>query len=376
MPIPFHILKEAPIDRAVDLLLFEAADAEASELIFEPSEKNAVVRMRRDGMLHDVFRHPTPAHEGVLRRLKELARLRESAPLSAQSAPLRRVVDNASLEGQFAVVPLLEGEKGLLRLRPSRRQLQDLGFSDEERQRILRILRRPTGLLLLVGPRHSGVTTTLHALLEASLASRTRATLIEDRGEAEIVGVTQEEVDVVSGRTYSALARAAFARGAEVIGIGALRDEATAAVVASAAEHRLVIAVVEATTASQALGRLLDLRIDPRRMSIVLNGVLTQRLVRRTCTRCLRRETVTLEYARASEWPRGFTRAFFGKEKERSVARGGKCDACRFTGHQGQIGVFELLDLTAGRRARVSLREDAIGKAHSGMIAPEEALRL
>ncbi len=376
MPIPYHILKEAPIDRAVYLLLFEAADAEASELIFEPNEKNAVVRMRRDGLLHDVFRHPTAAHESVLRRLKELARLRTYAPLSAQSAPLRRVVDAVSLEGQLMVVPLLDGEKGFLRLRPPRRALQDLGISDEVRQRLLRLLRRPAGLLLIAGPRRSGVTTTLHALLEACAVLRTRVALVEDRGEAEIIGVTQDEVDVVSERTSAALVRAALARGAEVIGIGALRDEATAAVVASAAEHRLVIAVLEAATASQAIGRLLDLRIDPRRASVLLNGVLTQRLVRRTCRQCLKREMVTLEHARAADWPRGFTRAFFGKETAREIARGGKCDRCRFTGHQGQIGVFELLDATGARGERTSLREDAVRTVRAGIVAPEEAIRL
>ena len=193
MPIPYHILKEAPIDRAVDLLLFEAVDASASELIFEPNAQNAVVRMRRDGMLHDIFRQQPLAHDGVLRRLKELARLRDDAPMAMQSAPLRRVVDGMSLEGRCSIVPLLEGEKASVRLRPPRKGIDELGLSEDALQRLLRLLKRPAGLVLISGPRRSGTTTTLHALLEAGASSRKNVALIEERVEAEILGVHQEE---------------------------------------------------------------------------------------------------------------------------------------------------------------------------------------
>ncbi len=376
MPIPYHILKESSIDQAVDLLLFEAASASASELILEPNNQGASVRMRRDGLVHELFRHSKETHVAFITRLKELAHLREDAPVAAQEGLLRRAVDHASAEGHLSVVPVLEGEKALLRLRPERPGFMELGFSEDHRALLLRVLKRRSGLLLIAGPRRSGLTTTLHALLETVSAWRDHVALIEDRGEADLPGIDQEEADAPASRNFSSLLRSALARGADVIGLGALRDEETAAIAMSAAEHRLVIAVVEADTASKALMRLLDLRVEPRRAAGVLTGVLTERLARRVCADCRRRETLTLNEALSTGWPKSLARKFFDTKSAAVITRGEKCEACRTTGHRGQIGLFELMDLTAPERRRATLMEDGVRKALAGTIAPEELLRL
>jgi general secretion pathway protein E len=375
VPIPHHILKETEIDNAVDLLLRDAADSGATELILEPSAKDAVVRVRRDGLLHEWFHQARESHVRFVRHLKILARLREDADFSCQENPLRRVVDSVEVESRLSVVPVLEGEKVVVRFRTPRPSLADLGLSSVQRGGLERCLKKTSGLLLLAGPRRSGLTTTLYALLEEVDVFRRQTSLIETVSLAELHGVDQEMVDPVAGRTTSSLLRAAIARGASVIGLGSLREETSAALAVSAAEHRLVIVVVEGKTLSGALNRLLELRVEPKMLARVLSGVLLQRLVRRVCPDCRRRDTMTGEEA-AVIWPRALVRRVFEKNRTQTFERGTKCARCRYTGHRGQLAVFEWRDLLVPERRPSTLLDDGVRKVLSGAIAPEELMRL
>jgi type II secretory ATPase GspE/PulE/Tfp pilus assembly ATPase PilB-like protein len=368
-------LKETEIDAAVDLLLRDAADSGVTELFLEPLVKDAVVRVRRDGLLHEWFHQAKESHERFIRHLKVLARLREDVDFSCQENPLRRVVDGVEIEGRLSVVPVPEGEKAVVRFRVPRPGLADLGLSSTQRDGLRRCLKKTSGLLLLAGPRRSGLTTTLYALLEETDIFRRHASLIETVSQADLHGIDQEAVDPVSGRATASLLRAAIARGAGIIGLGSLREEAAAALAVSAAEHRLVIAVVEGKTLSGALNRLLELRVEPKAVARVLSGVLLQRLARRVCPDCQRRYTMTAEEARVV-WPLALMRPLFGKNRTQAFVRGAKCAHCRFTGHRGQLGVFEWRDLLVPERRPSTLLDDGVRKVLSGAIAPEELMRL
>ena len=279
------------------------------------------------------------------------------------------------IESRVLVVPVLEGEKVVVRFRVPRPSLSELGLSTEQRTGLDRCMKRKTGLVLLAGPRRSGRTTTLYALLEALDVSRRQTSLIELEEQAELHGIDQETTEPVFGRTPAMLLRAAVARGAEVVALGALRDEASAALAVSAAQHRLVIAVVESETLSGALNRLLELRIEPKPLSRVLAGVLVQRLLRRVCSDCRRVETIRAEEALAA-WPRALVRRVFGGRQSLTFERGSKCDRCYYTGYRGQVGVFEWRDLISPKRRTRTLLDDGVEKALSGAIAPEELLRV
>jgi type II secretory ATPase GspE/PulE/Tfp pilus assembly ATPase PilB-like protein len=375
VPIPHHILKEPKIDEAVDLLLRDAATSDVTEIFLLPTAKDAVVRVRRDGMVHEWFHQSKESHARFVRHLKTLARLRDDVEYTCQEHALRRVVGNIEIEGQLAVVPVLEGEKAVLRLHSQRPGLAELGLSTAQRAQIERCLKKPSGLLVLAGPRRSGRTTTLYALLESAHALGRQVSLIESVSEAELHGIDQETTDPVSGRTTSALLRAAIARGADVLGLGAVRDESTAALAVSAAEHRLVIVVVEGGTLTKALNRLLELRIEPRALARVLSGVLLQRLARRVCAECRKHVTLSVEEA-SRAWPRALVQRVFGKNRSQTFVRGAKCAACRYTGDRGQVGLFEWRNLLVPERHPATLVDDGVRKALSGEIAPEEILRL
>ncbi len=375
MPIPHHILKETSIDAAVDLLLHDASAAGVSEVFLEPSARDAVVRVRRDGLLHEWFHQSKESHGKFLERLKQLARLHEEAPLARQERPLRRAASGEEVEGWIEIVPVLEGEKAVLHLQGERLGLDTLGMDRIQQEGLKRHLRSTSGLLVLAGPRRSGLTTTLHALLEAANPSRAHVALLEKEFRADVLGVDQEPAEPANGRSLSSLLRAAAARGAEIIGLGTLNDEATAALAVSIAEHRLVIAVLEAESMPDALHGLLELRIEAKHAARVLSGVLVQRLARRVCSDCRRRATMTRAEA-AVVWPSALVRRVFGKNEVITIERGMKCETCRFTGHQGQVGLFEWNDLAVPARQRLTLLDDGLRKVLSGAIAPEELLRV
>ncbi len=376
MPIPHHILKEPSIDRAVDILLRETVEAGSSELVLEPQLRDAVARMRRDGLMHELFRQPKQAHRDFMARLKRLAHLRDDAPLAFQEGGLRRWADGASIEAHLSIVPVMEGEKAVLRFRSATPRFDGLGLSETHRAPLQRMLQKKNGLILLAGPRRSGRTTTLRALLEVTGPLRRQVLLIASRDEGDLLGAEEEHIDAVAGRTASSLLRGAVARGAEIIGLDALRDEEAAAIAVSAAAHRLVIAVVEARDISSAFLSLLDLRVESRSAARALSGVLMQRLVRRACPECRRRETLTRTEASVLGWPSALAKRLFENTETQTFTRGGKCDACLFTGHQGQIGVFELRDLTSAGRRQPTLLDDGARKVLAGTIAPEEVFRL
>ncbi|WKZ29684.1 MAG: ATPase, T2SS/T4P/T4SS family [Patescibacteria group bacterium] len=340
-----------------------------------PQAQHAIVRVRRDGLLHDWFRLPKEAHEKFLGRLKRLARLQESAPLAFQDGPLRRMADGQDVEGWIEIVPVLEGEKAVIRLRAEPLGLDALGLESTDLERLRRCVRSSAGLLLVVGPRRAGLSTTLHALLEAAEPARRHVALVEKDFHGDLPGVDQHASDPSVGRSIASLLRASAASGAEVIGLGALHDEAAAALAVSIAEHRLVIAVLEAESMQEALRRLLELRIEARSAARVLKGVLVQRLARRVCSECRRRDAMTRAQADQSGWPRSLTRRVFDTRHPRTVVRGAKCEHCQFTGHRGQIGVFEWNDLVAPRRRRNTLLDSGVHKVLNGAIAPEEILR-
>ncbi|TXI88584.1 MAG: hypothetical protein E6Q34_12155 [Burkholderiaceae bacterium] len=375
MPIPHHILKEPEIDVAVDLLLRDAAASDATEIFLLPTAKDAVVRVRRGGVLHEWFRQSKESHVRFVRCLKRFARLREDVEYALQEHALRRVALGAEIEGQLSVVPVLEGEKAVLRLRAPRPALADLGLSVAQRAALGRCLEKPSGLLVLAGPRCSGRTTTLHALLESAEALRRQPLLIEPVPEVELHGINQETADPASGWTMSELLRSAIAGGSSVIGLGAVRDELTAALAVSAAEHRLMIIVVEGVSLSGALSRLLELRVEPRALARVLSGVLLQRLVRRVCPDCRKRVSLAVEEA-SDVWPRALVRRLFGKKRSQSFVRGAKCAACWYTGNRGQVGLFEWRNLLVPERHSDTLLDDGVGKVLSGTITPEEIMKL
>ncbi len=330
--------------------------------------------MRIGGLAHEMFRQPKDTHAKFVARLKALARLRDVAPLAAQEGEVRRIVGGRSVEARARIVPVMEGEKAVVHFRAPRPALDALGLSETQMERLRAALKKKSGLIAVVGPRASGLTTTLLACVKEARAAGQAAVTIEDPIEEDLPGVAQAEVDAASGRTFAALARAAAVEGSGLLMIGDLRDEATAAIAVAAAKRRPVLIGLRGSGALDAIPRLSELGIDPTIARATLALSVGQRLARIICPRCRRAEKTTKAQALSSGWPRPLVARLFAAKEAIALARGAKCEACRYTGFRGAIGIFELFD-PKDPGSLTPFFEDGLRKALTGLTTIEELLR-
>jgi type IV pilus assembly protein PilB len=392
-------LKELPIVDIVDTLLLYAFQAEASDMHIEPREKEAVVRFRIDGIMHDVVRYPKYMHDFIVTRLKIMARLRTDEHFAAQDGKLREVFEGESVDLRISIVPIIEGEKVVLRLlteRGRRFYLESIGLSEENVEKVRQAVKKPFGMLLVTGPNGSGKTTTLYAVLKVLNTAEVNITTIEDPIEYDIPGVSQIQVNPKTGITFASGLRALLRQNPDIIMVGEIRDEETAGVVVNAAmTGHLVLSTLHTNNAATTLPRLLEMKVEPFLIASSINLIISQRLVRRICPRCVRSSTVTPADLKTLAFPEGAEARLFGKKKRLTVYAGAKCALCRYTGYLGRVGIFELLEVNepirdlimrranadevqreAIRQGMITMLEDGIRKVLNGLTTIEELQRI
>lgn len=395
--IPESALRFAPLAAGVETLLRHAYQSGASEVQIVPEGRAARARFRIDGFMHDILRYPVRLHALIVARLKRMARLRADEHLAAQEGRIRGAFENEAVDLRFAVVPVVDGEKVVLRLPVGHGRmlgLESVGLSEAQLETLRRAMRKPSGAILAVGPADSGRTSTLYAMLGELDASRLDIATLEDPIECDLAGVCQIQVDPGSGITFAAGLRA-MGRPSDVLMIGEIRDVPTADLAFDAAKAgRLTLSSLEASDAASGLTRLRDLGLDPSRIASSVGLVIGERLVRRICPHCARSGTLDLREAKARGVPDVLIRRSFGVRKSVTVLFGGKCARCRFTGYQGRIGLFELLEVgepikallsrgagadeirsEAARQGMTPLLEDGIRKVLEGLTTLDELLR-
>jgi type IV pilus assembly protein PilB len=392
-------LKELPIVNIVDTLLLYAYQAGASDLHIEPREKEALVRFRIDGILHDIVRYPKYMHDLIVTRLKIMAKLRTDEHFAAQDGKIRSVFEGETVDIRINVVPIIEGEKVVMRLLTERGKhfyLESIGLSDEDVDRIGRAMKKPFGMILATGPTGSGKTTTLYAVLKVLNTPEVNITTIEDPIEYDIPGVSQIQVNPKTGITFASGLRAIVRQNPDIIMVGEIRDEETAGIaVNSAMTGHLVLSTLHTNNAATALPRLLDMKIEPFLIASSVNLIVAQRLVRKICPRCVRSSSLDAAEARKQQLSEDLIGRLFGKKKRLTVYSGAKCALCRHTGYLGRIGIFEALEISepvralimkranadeiereAVRQGMTTMLEDGVKKVLAGLTTIEELLRI
>lgn len=290
---------DAPAVRVVEQLLWHAHALRASDVHLEPRREGVQVRWRIDGVLVEGPRFPYDLHGPLLARLKVLAELNLVERRRPQDGQFRLQLSDASqgdaiqgdaiqrdhLDVRVATMPTITGERAVLRLAHGghgRRRLDDLGLPVAIAERLGRLLRAPSGMVICAGPTGAGKTTTLYAALgELHDGTRHLAT-IEDPVEHVLDGTTQIQVSDTSGLTFSAALRALLRHDPDVVLLGEIRDRETAQVAVQAAlSGHLVLTTLHATDTVAALTRLLDLGVDRYLVAAAVTAVVAQRLLRR-----------------------------------------------------------------------------------------------
>jgi type II secretory ATPase GspE/PulE/Tfp pilus assembly ATPase PilB-like protein len=362
-----------PIAELVDELFVYAYDSLASDVHIEPLRKQTVVRFRIDGVLHDEAHFPKTLHEQMVSRLKVLARLRTDEHLSAQDGRLRIAVRNQELTIRISIVPLVGGEKVVMRLlaRHTRQfNLTELGMSNADLNLVRDGFTRPFGMILSTGPTGSGKTTTIYAILKILNTRNRNIATIEDPVEYEVEGVNQVQVNQKTNLTFGEGLRSLLRQDPDVLFVGEIRDKETAAITVNAAmTGHLVLSTMHTNDAVTTLPRLVDMGIEPYLVASTVNIIVGQRLVRQICNHCKASLKLThtakgwqgdpTQTVLLSSIPRSMFLKHFGNKAVVRVYHGNGCSACHNTGYQGRIGIFEVLEITPRLAQLISTKVDS-----------------
>jgi type IV pilus assembly protein PilB len=378
---------QTPIIRYVNLVLAQAIREKASDIHFEPFEREFRIRYRVDGALFEIPSPPQALVLPVISRLKVLANLNIAERRLPQDGRIRLTLAGRAVDLRVSTLPTQFGESVVLRVLDQsavRLELTQLGLPDTVRGGVEELLRRPNGIFIVTGPTGSGKTTTLYSCLK--LLNRTDAKLltVEDPVEYEIDGIMQVPVNLAAGLTFARALRTFLRQDPDIIMVGEVRDVETAqiAIQASLTGH-LVLTTLHTNDAPSAVTRLVDMGIAPFLLASTVEAVLAQRLLRRICPDC-----------RSEHRPPEPLVRQLGDGLDLKFYRGAGCPACHHSGYRGRVGVFEFLRVTDAlrelivqgaslvelrRQARadglVSLRDAALAAIRAGDTTLEEVIK-
>ncbi len=382
---------DSPAARLFTQVLEQAAHRAASDIHVEPTEHGWRIRLRVDGVLHELPSPPAHLRDALITRVKVLARLDIAERRVPQDGRLRLALARDEIEDyRVSTLPTLHGEKLALRrleTLPSDVSLAELGFDAQQRPPVEAAIRAPHGLILVTGPTGSGKTRSLYAFLQMLNVSSRNICTVEDPAEIQVEGINQVSVREKAGLTFPTALRALLRQDPDVIMIGEIRDAETADVALKAAQTgHLVLSTLHTNDAPSAIARLLDIGVAPHNLAAALRLVTAQRLVRRLCPHC-RIEAEAPPADLVAEQLGGEAPAL----RASYAARG--CVACDGSGYRGRIGIHQVMPVSravcelinAGasmhaitRQARVdgaaSLRAAALARVREGVTSINEAL--
>ena len=367
-----------------------------SDIHVEPFDDKLVIRLRIDGVLADAFVLPKTIQSEVVTRIKVLAGLRTDEHQMAQDGRFKiQVRDFGSIDVRVSIAPTYFGENSVMRLLAEHSQeltLEALGFSESDLKRITKAIKKPYGMILATGPTGSGKTSTLYAILKRLNTKEVSIITIEDPIEYSLQGVDQIQVNDRTGLTFAHGLRFILRQDPNIIMVGEIRDDETAAIAINAAlTGHLLLSTLHSNDAATALPRLIDMKVEPFLIGSTINIGIGQRLVRTICTTCKVPKTLTdAEFDNLKE----FIPADVLKTN-RSFFMGKGCSECGESGFRGRIGIHEILEMTeeirqlviarasaseikkmAVKNGMVPMLEDGFRKALEGVTTIEEVLRV
>jgi general secretion pathway protein E len=355
------LASEAPVIRLVNQIIARVIDMRASDIHLEPFDDGLHVRYRIDGAIRTEQVVPAQQSAAVSSRVKLMAHLDIAERRLPQDGRIKTRVKGRELDLRVSTVPTVHGESLVMRVldRTSvRYSLESMGFAPDTLRDFNHLLTRPHGILLVTGPTGSGKTTTLYAALSKIDADAFKIITVEEPVEYQLEGINQIQVHTQIDLTFARALRSILRQDPDIIMIGEMRDTETAQIaVQSALTGHLVLSTLHTNTAAGAVIRLKDMGVEPYLITSSVNGVLSQRLVRRLCSHCKEAYTPDTTVLRDSGIERLGLKA---PRLWRSVG----CGHCRNTGYSGRTGIHELFVLDDKLRRAILDGDDAATLHH------------
>ena len=384
--------QDAPVIQLVNGLLAEAIKRGASDIHVEPYEKRFRVRMRMDGVLHEVAQVPQEMRRAVIARFKIMSRMDIAETRVPQDGRIKLKFGGTEIDFRVNSMPTLFGEKVVLRILNKgnlQLDLMKLGFEAGQLDTFRRGIYLPNGLVLVTGPTGSGKTTTLYSALAELNKISDNISTAEDPVEYNLEGINQVQVQKEIGLTFASVLRSLLRQDPDIILVGEIRDFETAEVAVQAAlTGHLVLSTLHTNDAPSTITRLMNMGLEPFLVTSAVNTIVAQRLLRMVCVGCKVEDSVPKEKLKSL----GFREADLERIKP---MKGQGCAKCNKTGYKGRIAIYEVLEFTTRLKEMVlrgetvieirkqatkdgmrSLRMSALSKMAEGKTTLEEALAL
>ena len=382
---------EAPVIRMVNALIARAVEMRANDIHLEPRENALRVRYRIDGVLREVDGPPAKLKAAVLSRVKIMAKLNIAERRLPQDGRIRLAVRGRDIDLRVSTLPAMHGESVVIRILDRGRIALDLtmlGYEGAPRDRLVGLLDRPNGIVLVTGPVAHGKTTTLYAALKLLNTGGRKIITVEDPIEYQLEGITQVQVKAEIGLTFAHVLRAMLRQNPDILLIGEMRDRETAEIGMQASlTGQLVLSTLHTNSAAASVTRLVDMGVEPYLLIATVNGIVGQRLVRKLCDGCAE------SYAPTPEAVRQLGLERVAGAGPMRLRRPVGCVSCGGTGYHGRTTISEILVMSDDIR-RLVLREvdtaaigraavaegmttmylDGMGKALAGLVTPDEVL--
>jgi type II secretory ATPase GspE/PulE/Tfp pilus assembly ATPase PilB-like protein len=329
----------------LDSLIEKAQEVGASDIHIDPCADMLRIRLRVDGVLQETYTFPKNVHAEIISRIKVVARLRTDEHQATQDGRFRHIPEDGSsfVDIRVSIVPTYHGENAVLRLLSDKAEnltLEDMGFSESDRQKIATALRKPSGMILATGPTGSGKTTTLYTLVKMLNKPEVSIITIEDPIEYAVNDIEQIQVNARTGLTFADGLRSILRQDPNIIMVGEIRDAETANIaVNTALTGHLLLSTLHTNDAATTLPRLLDMGIQEYLVASTISIAIGQRLVRKICVEC--KEIFTL----TESMKKSLTTTGMGEliKDTSTFYHGIGCQNCGGSGYKGRISINEVI---------------------------------
>jgi type IV pilus assembly protein PilB len=379
--------RDAPVIKLVHSIVAQAIQQGASDIHINPEEGDTRVLFRVDGVLSPAATIKRKMAMSVVSRIKIMGDLDISEKRIPQDGRFALTVDGRRVDIRVVTLPLVHGEGVVMRILDrgaTVEGLESLGMQEDELNRFTSAINRPNGAVLVTGPTGSGKSTTLYSALNALNDGERSILTIEDPVEQRMQGIKQMQIAPKAGVTFDVGLRSMLRADPDVIMVGEIRDRETAHIAIEAAlTGHLVLSTLHTRDAPSALGRLIDMGIEPFLVSSAIDCIVAQRLVRMLCKHCKRlqkvSEAVLAEHGLA------------GAEPYEAVG----CSRCGGSGYRGRLGLYEVMSVSERIRALIlerasvdemvavavgegmlRLRDDGLVKVREGLTSIAEIERM
>jgi len=384
-------IEDAPVVKLINGFLIDAVKRGASDIHIEPFEHEMRLRYRIDGSLLEVMRPPLKMRAAITSRVKILSQLNIAERRLPQDGRLKLKMGRRVIDFRVSTLPVLFGEKIVLRILDKGNLTLDLstfGFEPEAERHLMSAINNPYGMVLVTGPTGSGKTTTLYSALSQINNIDVNIMTAEDPVEYNLQGINQVQVRNDIGLTFASALRAFLRQDPNIIMIGEIRDLETGSIAIKAAlTGHLVLSTLHTNDAPSTVTRMIDMGIEPFNVASAVNLVVAQRLVRRICKQCVKPH----KYDENELQALSSDNAAISKIK---FMKGEGCDACGGTGYAGRAGLYEVMAMSPELRRLIlkgasvadirdmaisegmlTLRMDGIKKIEQGVTTLEEVVK-